>query len=137
MTYDALTADEWLYETLSAASGLTVYIDGVPDTASYPLIEIRPLTAQTSQTMNATDVMHRPRFVIVVVNQDSKYSALETEAALIYTTLHRNQGGTVGRGDVWFAARTQPFRNSYTSGSGGRQYRELGGIYQVWTEAGQ
>lgn len=145
-TSDLLTADAWLYATLAGdptltglACGNRIYDDSVPQTATFPFVQIRYLLGADTQTMNANIVMNRPEYLIVVVDRADQASGvvnmtvLETVYARIQALLHRASGSAAGRGTVYFCARERAFRNRYLQN--GVEYREFGAIYRVWTQA--
>lgn len=144
-TSDLLTADQWLYATLvgdstltSLACGSRIYDDAVPQTATFPFVQIRYLLGTDTQTMGRNIVMNRPQYLVLAVDRADQASGvvdmtvLETIYARIQTLLHRSSGN-VSRGLVYYCARERAFRNRYVQN--GIEYREFGAIYQVWTQA--
>lgn len=146
-TSDLLTADQWLYSTLSGDATLSalvggrIYNDGIPQQAdqAFPCVDIRWLDHRDMQTMEATIFMNEPVYLVAGVDRaDGQHgvvdlAVLEPIAARIQTLLHQ-QAGSVSRGLIYFCARERGHRARYTAGDG-IEYRELGGQYRITTQS--
>lgn len=128
---EIITADEWLYATLSgdatliAAVGTRIYGHVAPNSATFPLIIFAPVDNPTDlMVVNAKRVWSDGTWQVKVVSETQSLAGLEAIADRIDTLLHRQSGS-----GVVACVRQGPL--SYIEIVDGVQYRHLGGLYRI------
>lgn len=132
---EIVAAEKWLYDTLAADSTLVGLVSGIysgmaPEGVAFPLAlfaQHRPLPDLTA--VGATRIWASIHYVVRGVAETASYGGdLETIADRIDAVLHAGSGSTA-QGTVYECVRVMPF--ALPEQANGRQFRHLGGIYQV------
>lgn len=138
MAVEVVSVDQWIYEALeadgqlAAVVGSRLFADQAPQDASLPYVLWQMQSPQPDTVgVGGVRILTNMLWLVKVVDQTESYAGLLKAAAdRIDEVLCGLAGQTVGGVTVDSCVRVQPFR-MVEDESGGRQYRHLGGIYQI------
>jgi hypothetical protein len=127
--------ERWLYTTLAddtTFAGTGIYSTVAPPTATYPLIVFAALGTDDVLGAGAERIFVRGEWKVVAVGRTNSYQSLVSLANRIDTLLHRATFSS-SSGNVYACVRIAPFSLT-EQGEQGVTYRQLGGIYRIWTK---
>jgi hypothetical protein len=141
-----LAPDQWLFglyrgdATLTALVAGRVYQDmvpqdnaGSPQSALFPCIVIRPYVLRDTGTVNSCIFMVTNEYIVTAIARSAFIRDVEPIAARIHELTHLAPPASVSRGQIYSATRQRLHRQAYTEA--GVDFRELGGIYRVYSQA--
>lgn len=147
-TLPDLAPDQWLKSlysndgTLQSLISGRVYPDIVPQDANgnpqeslFPCIVYRLYLPHDTGTVNSSIFMLYNDYVIVAAVRSAFIRDAEPIAARIMALTHNATSASVSRGQIYGAVRLTngAFRQGYRTN--GVEYRELGGIFRVFSQA--
>jgi hypothetical protein len=106
-----------------------VYADSAPLDAVYPFILISLQNGSDEVGLGGEFILSGMTYLVRIVNQCASYLPLETAAERVKALLHK-ASGTEGNGEVFECLQVEPIAYPET-GSDGKQYRHLGGLYEL------
>jgi hypothetical protein len=127
--------ERWLYSTLAGDPLLAqvgIYSSLAPPSAVYPLVIYAPLAPADVFGNGPERIFVRGEWKIVAVGRTPSYRPLVPLADRIDTLLH-NSSFFAATGAVFACVRIEPFA-LVEQGEQGVVYRQLGGIYRIWTK---
>lgn len=129
--YQTLTSDA----TISGIIGTRCYADFAPQGSALPAIIFQLQATTDLNGVGSQRVMVNNLYVVKAVMETASYGGnLATLAQRIDTLLHRQQLRIgANSGYVW-CRRERVFRLAEV-GDGGKQYRHLGGVYRIYSQA--
>lgn len=134
---ETVTADRWLYATLTGDVTLMGLVTGVytwpvPPTALLPYVLYQEQTATDVQPLGGSRIMVNGLWLVRVVADAYNWTSMEPIANRIDVLL-QGKGGSVAQGNVWACVRERPFRMIEETSQRG-QYRHLGGVYRLFVK---
>lgn len=136
---ETLTADRWLYATLSGDATLMALVTGVytwpvPEGAALPYVLFQEQSARDLTALGPHRVWVDGLWLVRAVAEARSWGGnLETAANRIDALLQAASGAVVAPlppGNVWACVRVQPFRLTETAQS--RSIKHLGGIFRLY-----
>lgn len=131
---ETLYVDQWLYTTftgnapLNTAVGGRFYADLVPENTEYPVVTFTLAGAHDVQGQGTFRIMTNTTFQVKVIGQTRSYWDIRPIYRMIDDLIH-GKGADTSNAHIFACSRYEEFRMAeFTSG---RDYRHLGGLYEV------
>lgn len=134
--------DDWLHDRLAGDAALVallggeerIYADIAPTDAKYPLVVFQ-MTGDPMDVMVHNDIriMCEAPYMVKAIDEGMSYARAQQIADRIDFLLTRASGSVAG-GRIEFCVREKPIRYPEQSDDG-REYRHLGGEYNIRAQA--
>lgn len=133
--HELVSAEQWLYATLSGDATLAgyapggVFADQAPDGTETPYVIFTDQSGGVdSLTMNAIRVLSNPLYQVIAVAEASKFASVASAASRIDDLLKRTDGTATG-GAILSCYREQPLIKSETINT--QKWKSVGGLYRL------
>jgi hypothetical protein len=136
---EIVTAERWLYSKLGADTALLALCPGgvhtwpVPAGVALPYVLYQMQSAFDVRGTGPTRIGISGVWLVRVVGETLSFGGNLQSAADRIDALLQAKASAVTGGNVWACVRVQPFELVET-GSSGRQFRHLGGMYRLWAQ---